>query len=472
MLVNNFSSTPYTSRKDKARAVAYENKIHPRQPSAPKVCLNAIDENVMNPIEPKLAPPSSIRRKNPRFAYSIRSSRSSQFTSPIIPNGPITPQEAKKNYSSFLNKYELREIDDYPEIYFLGIMSKKVRPTLSIISNYGYDDSSQHYRAAVGDHIAYRFEIRAILGKGAFGQVVRCFDHKTKLSVALKIIVNTEIMQEQGRVEIGIIQHLNKFDKDQKQNIIRGMDFFVFRNHICASFEILGPNLYEYSRSMRFKPIPSNAMKPISQQILSGLAFCHSHGVVHCDMKPENVLLIPGGFKNIKIIDFGSSCFVGKQRYEYIQSRFYRAPEVILGIKYGPPMDIWSFGCIVIEMMIGRPIFPGGDEHEQIEMLMEVFGPPPREVLKECSRRSEFFSVDGKLRLPKDRKKRRQVGAITLQQLTHINDNLLIDLLLKCFEWDQNKRITAAEALNHPYFTAKEVQIPKPQSNMLPELIR
>ena len=470
MLVCNYNSTPYSSRKDKARA--YETKIHPRQPSAPKAVLNSIDENALNPVEPKCEPPSSIRRKNPRFSYSIRSSRSSQYSSPIIQNAPISPQEARKNYSALLNKYELREIDDYQEIYFLGIQHKKVQPTMSISSNYGYDDSNSHYRALVGDHIAYRFEIRAVLGKGAFGQVIRCFDHKTKTSVALKIIVNTEIMQEQGRVEVGIIQHLNKYDKDSKHHIIRGMDFFVFRNHICASFEILGPNLYEYSRSMRFKPIPSNAMKPISMQILQGLAFCHSHGIIHCDIKPENILLIPGGFKNIKIIDFGSSCFIGQQRYEYIQSRFYRAPEVILGIKYGPPMDIWSFGCIVIEMMIGKPIFPGCDEHEQIEMLMEVFGPPPKEIINECSRRREFFSPDGRLRLPKDRRKRRQVGAISLQQMTRINDPLLIDLLQKCFEWDQNKRITAEEALNHPYFTAKEVQISKPQTNILPELIR
>ncbi|OHT06171.1 CMGC family protein kinase [Tritrichomonas foetus] len=472
MLVNKFAMAPLSARKERIRATMEDNKkpLQPRQPSVPRVNLNIInDENSIRPVTPKGEPISS-RRSNPRFSRG--SARPSTTINPVVPNGPITPHEARQQYAPLLNSYEQKEIDDYPEIYFLGQINKKIRPTNSNSNNHGYDDSSSHYRAIVGDHIAYRYEIRAILGKGAFGQVIRCFDHKTKQSVALKLIVNTEIMQEQGRIEVAIIQHLNNHDPDKKQHVIRGLDYFIFRRHICATFEILGQNMYEYSRSMRFRPISSPTMKPIAQQILQGLAFCHSNNVVHCDMKPENILLLPGGFKSVKIIDFGSSCFVGHQRYEYIQSRFYRAPEVILGIKYGPPMDIWSFGCIIIEMMIGKPIFPGNDEHEQLEMLMEVFGAPPNEILQQCSRRHEFFTNEGKLRPPKERRRRRPVGSTTLQQLTHIPDSLLIDLLSKCFEWDQKKRITASDALNHPWFTTKEIQTNKVQSHILPELIR
>lgn len=469
MIVNKYTA-PFSARKERVKTNVDEKKKRGRHPSVPKICLNAIDENVVNQPSVKVEPPST-RRGNPRFSRSIRSSRSTPFLNPVIPNAPISPQEVRQNYASLLTPYEIKEIDDFSEIYYLGQRHKKIKNNGSSSANYGFDDSNSHYNANVGDHIAYRYEIRAVLGKGAFGQVIRCFDHKTKQSVALKVIVNTEIMQEQGRIEVGIIQHLNSLDKAGNEHIIRGLDFFIFRRHICATFEILGQNLYEYSRSIRFRPIASSAMKPIAQQILSALAFCHTNGVVHCDMKPENILLTPGGFKGIKVIDFGSSCFVGHQRYEYIQSRFYRAPEVILGVQYGPPMDIWSFGCIVIEMMIGKPIFPGNDEHEQLDMLMEVFGPPPKDLLMKCSRKHEFFTSDGRLRVPKDRRRRRQIGSITLQQITRITDNLLIDLLNRCFEWDQTKRITAVEALNHPYFTAKEININAP-ANALPGLIR
>jgi dual specificity tyrosine-phosphorylation-regulated kinase 2/3/4 len=366
----------------------------------------------------------------------------------------------------------MREIVDFDEIYFLGQTTKKVQPSLSANSNYGYDDGHHHYKAVVGDHIAYRYEIRTVLGKGSFGQVIRCYDHKMKYSVALKIIVNTELMHEQGRVECSIVQELNKIDPSNSHHLIRGLDFFIFRRHICAAFEILGQNLYEYSRSMRFRPISPKEIKTTAKQLLEALSFCHEHSIVHCDLKPENVLIDITGFPNVKLIDFGSSCFVGHQRYEYIQSRFYRAPEVILGIRYGPPMDIWSFACILIEMIIGKPIFPGDNEHELLGMLIHVLGPVPETLRTKCSRKKEFFTSDGKFVGVKGHRYHRP-GTLSLEVATHITDPLLLDLLKKCFEWKQEDRITAADALKHPWFHVKETVGMRPQtSRIFPELIR
>lgn len=376
----------------------------------------------------------------------------------MISEAPITPAEAKAKYSGLLNSYEMEEIDQYPEIYFLGHKMKKVKPNVTGVSNYGYDDSGHHYRSHVGDHIAYRYEIRAVLGKGAFGQVLRVFDHKTKTNVALKLIINTQQMHDQGRIEVALVKELNEDPGVEKAHIIRGFDFFVFRRHICATFEILGSNLYEYSRSLRFRPLGSTQMRSIAQGMLKAIAFMHAHNVCHCDLKPENVLLAPNSTTDVRVIDFGSSCRVGQQRYEYIQSRFYRAPEVVLGVRYGPPMDMWSFGCIVAELMTGRPLFPGDDEEELMQMYMEVFGVPPRSMLERCSRRKYFFTSDYKPIMTAKNRKRRKVASTSLRTLTHINDNLLLDLLSKCFEWDQNKRITAQDALKHPWFAIKEIQ--------------
>ena len=98
--------------------------------------------------------------------------------------------------------------------------------------------------------------------------------------------------------------------------------------------------------------------------MLNGLKQLREEKIMHCDLKPENILLKEAGRTGIKIIDFGSACFKGKTIYTYIQSRFYRAPEIILGMKYGPEIDMWSLGCILAELYNGLPLFAGDSEHE------------------------------------------------------------------------------------------------------------
>ena len=452
----------------------FEKKVHA---PVPKIGFENFkkDENTsQQSARPRMR--SSGHAPNPRFSRVPNSARVNM--SPIIPNAPISPSEAKAKYSSMLTSYELKEIDDFDEIYYLGVPSKKTRPrSVAGIDNYGYDDREHHYKAVVGDHLAYRFEIRAVFGKGAFGQVLRCYDHKTKTQVALKLVINTEQMHEQGKIEVMILQYLNSKDPESQQSIVRGLDSFIFRGHICATTEILGMNLYEYSRSIRFQPMSLKQIKSVAKHMLTALAFCHRHGVVHCDMKPENVLLLPNSSMNCKIIDFGSSCFKGHQKYEYIQSRFYRAPEVILGIQYGPPMDVWSFACIVVEMMIGRPLFPGENEQEQLEMIMEVLGAPPRNLVSIAKRKMEFFGPDAKPLLKNRRRKVRVPGSSNLRAATKFTDPVFLDFLQKCFEWDQLKRITAEEALQHQWFnvvktikTSSRSSSVRPQSKNLPGL--
>ena len=449
--------------EDTTRVIPRDNK---HAAAVPKLDLKfaELEENLENDV-PETAKSArktvkSARRTTRKVKRTVpaTSRNNKSAISPVIPDGPITPAEARAKYAALLNSYELEEIREYEEIYYLGVKEKKVKPNATGVRNFGFDDAAHHYRASIGDHIAYRYEIRAVLGKGAFGQVMKVFDHKTKKNVALKLIINTPQMHDQGQIEISLIQRLNEAPNFEDSHIIRGLDFFIFREHLCATFEILGLNLYDYSRKLRFKPMSSAQMRGVAAGMLKALAFMHENNVIHCDMKPENVLLIPNTTNDVKIIDFGSSCIIGKQRYEYIQSRFYRAPEVILGFDYGPPMDIWSFACIVAEMMTGRPLFSGDDESEQMMMYMEVLGAPSRELIEKAPRRKYFFTSDCKPIIPNSTKRRRKVGGSTLRLTTHISDALLIDLLSKCLEWDQDKRITAEEALCHPWFDQKESQ--------------
>lgn len=449
---------------DSIRRVPFDNKPHPPVPQINFKFIE-LDENTENiqPQCPKNPRAKHImrnaRQTNPRFRRaSPATHRPTAQLNPVVADAPISPAEARAKYAALLTPYEMDEINQYPEIYYVGHRAKKIRSNTSGMHNYGFDDSQHHYRGNIGDHIAYRYEIRAVLGKGAFGQVIRAFDHKTKTNVALKLIINTQQMHEQGKIEVSLLKKLNEAPDFEQAHIIHCLDSFVFRRHICATFEILGLNLYEYSRSMRFRPLASSQMRSIAHDMLKALAFMHANNIIHCDMKPENVLMIPNSTNDVKVIDFGSSCIVGNQIYEYIQSRFYRAPEVILGASYGPPMDIWSFACIVAEMMTGHPLFPGEDENEQMQMYMEVLGAPPRALIEKCPRSKYFFTPDFKPVMSTINRRRRKVGGSTLRLMTHISDNLLIDLLSKCLEWDQRKRITAADALKHPWFSVREVQ--------------
>jgi dual specificity tyrosine-phosphorylation-regulated kinase 2/3/4 len=97
---------------------------------------------------------------------------------------------------------------------------------------------------------------------------------------------------------------------------------------------------------------------------LQALKYLRDENVIHCDLKPENILLKSPDKSGIKVIDFGSSCFSNERIYTYIQSRFYRAPEIILGIPYTTAIDMWSFGCILAELYTGFPLFPGESEME------------------------------------------------------------------------------------------------------------
>lgn len=145
-------------------------------------------------------------------------------------------------------------------------------------------------------------------------------------------------------------------------------------------------------------------------QILQGLRYAKQQKIIHCDLKPENILLKNINKSGIKIIDFGSGCFDDERVYTYIQSRFYRGPEIILGIPYTSSIDMWSCGCILAELFSGYPIYAGESEMDQLGLIMEICGVPPDDVLEQSTRKHLFFTEDnlpnlkpnsrGKLRKP------------------------------------------------------------------------
>ena len=248
--------------------------------------------------------------------------------------------------------------------------------------NFGYDDNKGNYKIVMRDHIGYRYEIQQFLGKGSFGIALKCFDHKRKEHIALKVIKNKKKYYYQAGVELKILQYLKENDPDDTMNIIHMKDYVIFRKHLCISFELMSINLYDFLKLNDFDGLSLGLIRRFAIQLLYALKYLKENDVIHCDLKPENILLKDPTKSGIKIIDFGSSCFQDERVYTYIQSRFYRAPEIILGIPYTCSIDMWSFGCIMAEFCIGFPLFPGEDEMEQLAMMMEVCGIPSSEVLK------------------------------------------------------------------------------------------
>mmetsp|Transcript_13259 Transcript_13259/g.20747 ORF Transcript_13259/g.20747 Transcript_13259/m.20747 type:complete len:394 (+) Transcript_13259:3939-5120(+) len=320
------------------------------------------------------------------------------------------------------------------------------------IFNYGYDDDQGDYKTQLKDHLGYRYEVVEFLGSGSFGQAVKCHDYKTGSTVAVKIIRNKKKFQYQAGMELKILKYLNEHDKQDQNNVIRVYDYLVFREHLIISFELLSINLYEFIRNNNFEGVSQNLIRRFAIQILQALKYQMDHSLVHCDLKPENILLKQQNKSGIKIIDYGSSCFIGQRIYTYIQSRFYRAPEIILGIPYTMAIDMWSFGAIISELFTGFPLFPGESEAEQLAYIMELYGVPPNEVLNLSSRKHLFFDDNNSPKLmPNSRGKVRLPGSKKIVDIIKCGDDNFVDFLNKCFEWNPMNRMTPLEALQHPW---------------------
>jgi serine/threonine protein kinase len=174
--------------------------------------------------------------------------------------------------------------------------------------------------------------------------------------------------------------------------------------HRCVVLERLGPNLYDLITSNHNKGLSMRAIQSIGRQIVSGLSLMHRRcRIVHCDIKPENVLTLhppadghlPSSSTEhsaIKLIDFSSSCYHGQQTFTYLQSRYYRAPEVIIGAGYSFPIDMWSLGCLLAELFLGMPLLPGACDHQQLMRIEEMLDPLPDSLIEGASLRSTFYA--------------------------------------------------------------------------------
>lgn len=202
-------------------------------------------------------------------------------------------------------------------------------------------------------------------------------------------------------------------------------------------------------------PPPSDSSFGI--QIFESLKFLGERGILHCDLKPPNIVLVGSDLTKIKIIDFGSS------RYETdnnilgedstLQTRWYRAPEIILGMPYDKAIDMWSAGCILAELYMCRHLFPGQDDDDQLACIMEVLGLPEKSFIERSPRKKLFFDESCNPIVNEDIVgEEREWGRKNICDVLNC-DRSFVSLIWRCLQMDPGLRITPKQALHHRFMT-------------------
>ncbi|XP_059582193.1 dual specificity tyrosine-phosphorylation-regulated kinase 4 [Alligator mississippiensis] len=463
------SSLPHLEGHARHGVIASAAKIHPQDRSLPQIAHKnlqnahtSLHEN-RSRVQPHFSR-FNIAESLPENDIKVQSNTSEIESSNTSLKLPLTASEALKYFRNQLTVYEQKEILNYAELWFLGLEAKKVEGLPETQNNNCYDDEHGSYLKVLHDHIAYRYEVLEIIGKGSFGQVAKCLDHKTNEIVAVKIIRNKKRFHSQAMVEVQILEALLKKDKDNTHNIVHMKEYFYFRNHFCISFELLGINLYELIKKNNFQGFSLSLIRRFTQCVLKCLQILYQEKIIHCDLKPENILLYHKGQGSVKVIDFGSSCYEHQRVYTYVQSRFYRSPEVILGHPYAMAIDMWSLGCIMAELYSGYPLFPGENEVEQLACIMEVLGLPPADFVQTASRRRTFFDSRGFPRtITNSRGKKRYPDSKDLSTVLKTHDGIFLDFLKRCLRWEPAQRMTPDEAMQHEWIQKPKTQKPRPK---------
>ncbi|XP_026223775.1 homeodomain-interacting protein kinase 1 isoform X3 [Anabas testudineus] len=329
------------------------------------------------------------------------------------------------------------------------------------------------------------YEVLEFLGRGTFGQVAKCWKRGTNEIVAIKILKNHPSYARQGQIEVSILSRLSTENADEF-NFVRSYECFQHKNHTCLVFEMLEQNLYDFLKHSKFSPLLLKCIRPILQQVATALMKLKSLGLIHADLKPENIMLVDPLRQpyRVKVIDFGSASHVSKAVCStYLQSRYYRAPEIILGLPFCEAIDMWSLGCVIAELFLGWPLYPGASEYDQIRYISQTQGLPAEYLLSAGTKTSRFFNRGPdssyplwRLKTPAEHeaemgiksKEARKYIFNCLDDMMQVNMTNLegtdilaekadrrefIDLLKKMLTLDADKRITPMKTLNHPFVT-------------------
>ncbi|KAL8932855.1 MAG: hypothetical protein Q9216_006642 [Gyalolechia sp. 2 TL-2023] len=341
-----------------------------------------------------------------------------------------------------------------------------------------WDDDEGYYKVILGELLDNRYHVQSNLGRGMFSGVVRATDQKARKLAAIKIIRNNESMKKAGLKEVEILQKLAYADPEDKKHLIRLERIFEHKGHLCMVFENLSINLREVLKKFgRDVGINLKAVRAYAQQMFLGLSLLRKCNVLHADLKPDNVL-VNESCNVLKICDLGSASDASQNEITpYLVSRFYRAPEIILGMPYDFGIDVWSIGCTLFELYTGKILFTGRSNNQMLRAIMECRGKFGHKILRKAEFGRQHFDdllnfrsiekdkLTGKdvVRILNFTKPTRDLRARLMANAQGMGEGetkelySFIDLLDRCLNLNPEKRCTPAEALKHPFITKAKV---------------
>ncbi|XP_032374897.1 homeodomain-interacting protein kinase 2-like [Etheostoma spectabile] len=328
------------------------------------------------------------------------------------------------------------------------------------------------------------YRVESFLGEGRFGKVASCLKLQTNEKMALKIVRTDAGIA--GKREVAMLKRLRKLDKD-KNNLVRLTEYFRYKRHYCLVFEMLDTSLHDLMKERNFKPLCVSEIRGICQQMLMALNALSSIGLVHTDIKPDNVMLVNHKLQpfRVKLIDFGLAATLSKMLPGTIQALGYRAPEVLLGLPLDEAVDMWSLGCILAFMYLGKHLYPTHCEYEVMRVMVQMHGQPRDRLLNNGLYTTNFFSKNKefsgpKWRLNTQREYTLRTGSTTtcrhgiynklnslhdvarfhptVRHATEYEDTLaFLSLFKRILHLDHKKRISPSEALGHRFITMRHL---------------
>ncbi|XP_008580609.1 PREDICTED: homeodomain-interacting protein kinase 4 [Galeopterus variegatus] len=343
------------------------------------------------------------------------------------------------------------------------------------------------------------YDIIEVLGKGTFGEVAKGWRRSTGEMVAIKILKNDAYRNRIIKNELKLLRCMRGLDPEEA-HVIRFLEFFHDALKFYLVFELLEQNLFEFQKENNFAPLPARHIRTVTLQVLRALARLKELAIIHADLKPENIMLVDQTrcpFR-VKVIDFGSASIFSEVRYvkePYIQSRFYRAPEILLGLPFCEKVDVWSLGCVMAELHLGWPLYPGNNEYDQVRYICETQGLPKPHLLHAARKAHHFFkrnlhpdatnpwqlksSADYLAETKVCPLERRKYMLKSLDQIETVNGGgaasrlsysdrevmaehadlkSMVELIKRMLTWESHERISPSAALRHPFVSMQQLR--------------
>ncbi|UKJ87695.2 serine-threonine protein kinase [Theileria orientalis] len=317
---------------------------------------------------------------------------------------------------------------------------------------------------------------------GTFGRVLLC--EREGKEFAVKVVRDVEKYTQSAKIEADILLDIKKSDLNAESHCVVLHDNFMYRNrNMCLVFENLGPSLYDFLEKNDFKGFFIADIQKMAYQLLKGLSFLRKKRLIHTDIKPENILLVSGkndfievpfprsatgmmtkrpATSDIKLIDFGSAIYEDEYHSSIINTRQYRAPEVILDVGWSYSSDLWSLGCTLMELYTGNLLFRTHSHMEHLAMMEKIIGPFPDNMIVSArkSHGKDYVAADSpKLNWPDGAKSKSSIYRVDecrpLLDLVKPEHRVFGEFIRYILNLDPSKRPTPEEAMEHQFFMLK-----------------